>query len=248
MSALSVDREHGPFRVEFKFVDDTWRNEGSDGLPEVTVWLISRSHDYVVYGRIAIKTQRVLAINLVQPHAVCHPARLLVQRRANVRICRIVRVDGTARGTGGRMRPVVLLRSELVRWLLLSLAILAFGVIGIVRAPSTDASTTGKIAGFGFRLDGKQCYLTVAYTVEGSDFRFDSSHDDRWCAYQGLYRRDSDVVVYYDSSDPGTATLTPRGALPMASVAIGLVGLGACGAYRAKRQRRNERPASVGVV
>ena len=39
------------------------------------------------------------------------------------------------------MRHVIPLRSELVRWLLLSLAILAFGVIGIVRLPGTDAST-----------------------------------------------------------------------------------------------------------
>jgi hypothetical protein len=146
------------------------------------------------------------------------------------------------------MRSVLLLRSELVRWLLLSLAILAFGVFGIVRVPSTDAATTGKIAGFGFRLDGKECYLTVAYAVEGTAFRFDSSHDDRWCDYQDLYRRDGDVVVYYDSTDPGTATLMPRGGLPMAAAAIGLVGLGACGAQGVRRIRRDEAAGSVGVT
>ena len=146
------------------------------------------------------------------------------------------------------MRHVIPLRSELVRWLLVSLAILAFGVIGIVRVPSTDASTLGKIAGFGFRLDGKECYLTVAYTVESADLRFNSSHDGRWCAYRDAYRRETYVPVYYDSSNPDRATLTPRGTLPMASVAIGLVGLAVCGACCVRRSRLSDTGARTGIA
>lgn len=41
-------------------------------------------------------------------------------------------------------------------------------MVGILRTPSTDASTLGDIAGYGFRLDGEECYLAVAYTVEGT--------------------------------------------------------------------------------
>lgn len=143
---------------------------------------------------------------------------------------------------------MILLRSELVRWLLVSLAILGFGVIGIVRVPSTDASTLGKIAGFGFRLDSQECYLAVNYTARGTDFRFNSSHDRRWCAYRDVYRRDSYVPVFYDSSNPDRATLIPRGPLPMASVAIGLVGLAVCGAYSVRRSRRSDTPARVGIA
>lgn len=101
MSALSVRREHRPFRVEFKLVDDAWRNEGCNGLPEVTVWLISRSHDDVVYGRTAIETQRVRVINLVHPHAVCHPARLLVQRVGQRPHLPAIRAPNELDGGGG---------------------------------------------------------------------------------------------------------------------------------------------------
>ena len=131
-----------------------------------------------------------------------------------------------------------ILQSEVGRWLLLCLAVAAFGVIGIVRTPSTDATTVGDIAGFGFRMDGKQCYLTVTYTVRGAPFRFQSSHEQRWCDYQPLYRQHGSVVVYYDSSNPGTATLTPRGRTPMAAVVVGLTGVVACCVVQVRRSRR----------
>lgn len=92
------------------------------------------------------------------------------------------------------------------------------------------------------------CYLTVAYTVEGADLRFNSSHGGRWCAYRDAYRRDTYVPVYYGSSNPDRATLAPRGTLPMASVAIGLVGLATCGAYCVRRSRRSDTGARVGVA
>lgn len=134
------------------------------------------------------------------------------------------------------------LRSEIGRWLLVSLAVAAFGVVGILRAPGTYASTIGDIAGFGFRMDGKQCYLTVTYTVDGETFRFQSPHEQRWCDYQPLYGQHGSVVVYYDSSDPGTATLTPRGTTPTAAVAIGLTGVAACCIVRIRRSRRRTAP------
>lgn len=135
-----------------------------------------------------------------------------------------------------------ILRSELMRWLLVSVAFLAFGVVGILRTPSTDAATLGKVAGFGFRLDGRECYLTVAYTVDGKTFHFQSSRDGRWCDFQPLYRQEGSVMVYYDSSDHEMATLTPRGELPMTSVLIGLVGVGACCVFRVRRPSRAARP------
>ncbi|WP_182523533.1 DUF3592 domain-containing protein [Nocardioides dongkuii] len=131
-----------------------------------------------------------------------------------------------------------ILRSEFFRWLLLSLAVAAFGVVGILRVPSTDASTVGDVAGFGFRLDGQQCYLTVTYKVRGTSYRFQSPRGQEWCGYEPLYRRDGSVVVYYDSSDPGTATLTPRGATPMVAVVLGLVTAAACCVLRLGRPRR----------
>jgi hypothetical protein len=129
-----------------------------------------------------------------------------------------------------------------MRWLLVSLALLAFGVVGILRTPSTNESTLGTVAGFGFRMDGEECYLTVAYTVEGERFHFQSPHESRWCDYQPLYRQAGSIMVFYDSSDHGTATLTPRGDLPMTSTLIGLAGLGACCVYRVRRPRRSGRP------
>ncbi len=135
-----------------------------------------------------------------------------------------------------------ILRSEFSRWLLLSLAVVAFGVLSILRVPSTDASTVGDIAGYGFRMDGKECYLTVTYTVRGEAFRFQSSHEQRWCDYQPLYRRHGSVVVYYDSANPETATLTPRGAAPTAAVTIGLVGVAACCFYRIRGPRQRSGP------
>lgn len=141
-----------------------------------------------------------------------------------------------------------ILRSELGRWLLLSLAVAVFGALALLRVPSTDASTVGHIAGFGFRLDGKKCYLSVTYTVQGTPFRLQSPHERRWCDYQPLYRQDGSVVVYYRSSDPGTATLTPRGATPVAAVAIGLAGAAACCVVRMRRPRQRtapQKPASV---
>jgi hypothetical protein len=143
-------------------------------------------------------------------------------------------------------------RSEFSRWLLLSLAVVAFGIVGIVRAPGTDSSTVGDIAGFGFRMDGKQCYLTVTYTVDGAPFRFQTSHEQRWCAYQPLYRQDGSVIVYYNSSDPGTATLTPGGSAPMAAVLTGLTGFAACCIVRMWWSRRRtespRRPASTAAT
>ena len=136
-----------------------------------------------------------------------------------------------------------ILRSGVMRWLLVSLAVLAFGVVGILRTPSTDASTPGDVSGFGFRLDGKECYLTVAYTVDGTRFHVQSPHERRWCDYQPLYRHGGSVIVYYDSSEHGTATLTPRGVVPMTSVLIGLAGVGACGACRLRRPGRSARRA-----
>ncbi|WP_028642218.1 hypothetical protein [Nocardioides sp. URHA0020] len=130
------------------------------------------------------------------------------------------------------------LRSEFGRWLLLSLAVVAFGAVGILRVPSTDASTAGDITGFGFRMDGKECYFNVAYTVHGAQFHMKSPHGQRWCDYQPLFRRESSVVVYYDSSHPETATLTPRGRTPVAAVAIGLAGVVACCFFRMRRPRQ----------
>ena len=118
-----------------------------------------------------------------------------------------------------------------------------FGVVGMQRTPSTDASTLGDVAGYGFRLDGEECYLTVAYTVEGTRFRFSLPMTGDGATTGPLYRHQGSVIVYYDSSDPGTATLTPRGVLPMTSVLIGLVGVGACGVYRGRRPHRSARPA-----
>jgi hypothetical protein len=128
--------------------------------------------------------------------------------------------------------------------LLLSLAVVVFGVVGILRVPSTDASTVGDIAGFGFRLDGKECYFNVAYTVHGTRFAMKSPHGQRWCGYQPLFRHQGSVVVYYDSSHPETATLAPRGRTPVAAVVIGLAGVVACGFFRMRRPR--QRAASEG--
>jgi hypothetical protein len=162
------------------------------------------------------------------------------------------RVESLRREFGhASISPVGILRSEFSRWLLLSLAVAAFGVLGIMRAPSTDTATVGDIAGFGFRMDGKQCYLTVTYTVRGSSFRFQSSHEQRWCDYQPLYRQEGSVVVYYDSTNPETATLTPRGTTPMAAVIIGLTGVAACCALQMRRSRRRselQRPSAVSAV
>lgn len=144
-----------------------------------------------------------------------------------------------------------ILRSEFSRWLLLSLAVVAFGVVGILRVPSTDTSTVGDIAGFGFRMDGKACYLTVTYSVRGTPFRFQSPHEQRWCDYQPLYRRHGSVVVYYDSTNPETATLVPRGAAPVAAVAIGLAGVAACCLFRVRRPRQRtgpEQPTSLSAT
>jgi hypothetical protein len=95
-------------------------------------------------------------------------------------------------------------------WLLLSLAAAAFGVVGVLRAPSTDAATVDDIAGFGYRMDGKQCYLTLTYTVRGASYRFQSSDEQRWCDYQPLYRQHGSVIVYYDSSNPNGDTHATR--------------------------------------
>lgn len=134
------------------------------------------------------------------------------------------------------------LRAEFTRWLVLSLAVAAFGVVGLLRAPSTDASTLGEVAGFGFRLDGEQCYLTVAYTVGDEEFRWQSSHEQRWCDYQPLYRQQGSVVVYYDSASPGTATLDPRGTAPMTALILGTTGVVVCGAAWLRRSRRRLDP------
>lgn len=141
--------------------------------------------------------------------------------------------------------------SEFSRWLLISLAVAAFGVFGVLRVPSTDASTVGEIAGFGFRLDGKQCYVSVSYTVRGTPFRYQSPHEKGWCDYQTLYRQHGSVVVYYDSASPETATLTPRGATPMVAVIIGLLGVGTCCIVRLRRPRQRTaaaEPSSVTAV
>lgn len=129
-------------------------------------------------------------------------------------------------------------RSEFRRWVLLSLAVVAFGAVGILRVPSTDASTAGDITGFGFRMDGKECYFNVAYTVHGVQFHMKSPHGERWCDYQPLFRSESSVLVYYDSSHPETATLTPRGPAPVSAVVFGLAGVVACCFLRIRRPRQ----------
>lgn len=134
-----------------------------------------------------------------------------------------------------------LLRSEVARWLLVSVAVLCLGVGGMLRTPGTAHSTWGEIAGFGFTMGSGECYLTVAYSVDGTAFRLRTPQHERWCGHS-LERRPRGtvpVLVYYDAADPGSATLTPRGAVPGATALVGLAGLGAAGLYLLRRRRQS---------
>ncbi len=111
------------------------------------------------------------------------------------------------------------------------LLVLALGIVDFVGVPSTDSSATGTVVARGFRLDGSECYLTAAYTVDGTRFRVDSSRDKRWCDF----RHDDSIPVHYDSADPGTATLTPRGGRQVGLVALGLLGVAGAVASAALR-------------
>ena len=76
-----------------------------------------------------------------------------------------------------------LFRSEVARWLLVSVAVLCLGVGGIVRTPGTAHATWGEVAGFGFTMGSGECYLTVSYSVDGTAFRLRTPQQERWCDY-----------------------------------------------------------------
>lgn len=132
-------------------------------------------------------------------------------------------------------------RSAVARWLLVSVAILGLGVFGMVRTPGNAHSTWGEVVGFGFKLDGSGCYLTVSYAVDDTPLRFRTPRHERWCGYSPAERPrgTTPVLVYYDASDPGTATLTPRGSAPTAATFVGLAGVGGVGLHLLRRRRRS---------
>ena len=137
-----------------------------------------------------------------------------------------------------------LLRSEVARWLLVSVAVLCLGVGGMLRTPGTAHSTWGEVAGFGFTMGSGECYLTVSYSVDGTEFRLRTPQQERWCDYSLASRLRGfvgtvplPVLVYYDAAEPGSATLTPRGAVPGATALVGLAGVGAVGLCLLRRRR-----------
>ncbi|GAA1478845.1 hypothetical protein GCM10009623_32910 [Nocardioides aestuarii] len=146
------------------------------------------------------------------------------------------------------------LRSDVGRWALVSLAVVVLGIVGVVRTPGPDTSVMGRVAGFGFKLDGSACYLTVAYSVDGRDLHFRTPSERRWCGYNPRDRprdRTVPVLVFYDVDDVDDvddATLTPRGRGPAVAIGAGLAGLTLCGfraGRRNRRQRRKEPAAEV---
>lgn len=137
-----------------------------------------------------------------------------------------------------------MLRSDVGRWALVALVVAILGIVGVVRTPGPDTSVMGRVAGFGFKLDGSACYLTVAYTVDGRDLHLRTPSEQRWCGYSPRKQRSSrsvPVLVFYDPDDPDDATLTPRGRGPAMTVAAGLAGLAACGLWAGRRNRRQQR-------
>ena len=147
---------------------------------------------------------------------------------------------------------VRLLRSEVARWLLVSVAVLCLGVGGMVRTPGTAHSTWGEVAGFGSTMGSGECYLTVSYSVDGTAFRLRTPQQERWCDYSLASRPRGfvgtvplPVLVYYDAADPGSATLTPRGAVPGATALVGLSGIAVVGLHLLRRRRRSDLPRSA---
>lgn len=141
-----------------------------------------------------------------------------------------------------------IMRSEVARWALAFLAVLVLGAVGM-RTPGPESSVMGRVAGFGFKLSGDSCYLTVAYVVDGKDYRFRTPSEERWCGYSRRTMRSNGtlpVLVHYDSSDPARSTLTPRGPGPVVMISLGLAGLVACvvGAKRG-RGRNTHLPAAL---
>lgn len=141
---------------------------------------------------------------------------------------------------------MLVLRSDVGRWALVALAVTVLGIVGVVRTPGPETSVMGRVAGFGFKLDGSACYLTVAYAADGRDRHFRTPSEQRWCGYSPRTQRTSrslPVLVFYDPADPDDATLTPRGrgpALTAAAGLAGLAGLAVCGVWAGRRNRRRQ--------
>ncbi|WP_067434270.1 DUF3592 domain-containing protein [Nocardioides jensenii] len=129
-----------------------------------------------------------------------------------------------------------LLRSAPARWLAIGLVLLVTGTIAMVRTPGTDATTSGTVVAHGMRLDGSECYLTAAYTVDDERRQVSSSRDQRWCGY----RHDDPVEVHYQSTEPEVATLTPRTPWLFCLFGFGLLAVTVAGLCT----RRGRRPAA----
>lgn len=140
---------------------------------------------------------------------------------------------------------MTLIRSTLVRWAVGSLALTVVGLALVVRVPDMDHHVPGRVGGFGWKMDGSECYMNVSYTVDGQKFRITSSRDKRWCGYGGLHMIGKQYIpVYFEPATPEDGTLTPRGPWPMRSIALG--GLGLLGCLVAARRRARGQRQSVG--
>ncbi|MGN0065326.1 MAG: hypothetical protein ACI379_13890 [Nocardioides sp.] len=136
------------------------------------------------------------------------------------------------------------LRSELTRWALLCLAVVALGVFGMARTPYTDTTTTGSVVGHGFNMGGGGCYLNIEFTADGAKHSFKTRQEQRWCGVGAVRRKPTRPIVHYAAADPDRATLTPRGRGPELGVLLGGVGLLALGVAASRRTAREPQLAS----
>lgn len=125
--------------------------------------------------------------------------------------------------------------------MLCSLALIVVGLALVLRVPDMDHHVSGRIGGFGWKMDGSECYMNVRYTVDGEKYRLKSSRDKRWCGYGDLHKIGKQYIpVYFDPATPEDGTLTPRGPWPKRAIALGVLGLLGC-VIVAQRRRRTER-------